>query len=216
MNVDADTAVTVTFFVDYAAATKCEQVLRLGELAEVIRAAVASDKGSLPWLKMARFGTLRNPKGSLRHDRNVIAITGIEADFDGEQIACEQAVEIAEQAGLGCIIYASPSHTASRPRWRVLCPTSTELRRDGGRTRCRASTDCSTGSSRPRAGPSHKPYYFGAVNGNPGRCVHVFEGAAIDELDALALIAIGSRGSRLATGRRASCRASWTKRRCSR
>ncbi len=31
---------------------------------------------ALPWLKLARFGDLLSPKGSLRHDRNVLTIDG--------------------------------------------------------------------------------------------------------------------------------------------
>ena len=67
MTVTADTRVMVTFFDDYAAADKRQQILRLGDLAELIRTTTAGEKENLPWLKLARFGNARSGRGSLRH-----------------------------------------------------------------------------------------------------------------------------------------------------
>ncbi len=120
------TRVTVSFFESVAGDRKRQQEISLPELVELIRETSAPAKDELPWLKLARFGNARTSKGSYRHDRNVIAITGIEADYDAEQIGFDEAVEIAEKAGLLALIYTSPSHTEARPRWRVLCPTSRE------------------------------------------------------------------------------------------
>ena len=114
-------AIPVTFFTDRAAQFKREDVLGPAELARLISDMVAPEKTRLPWLKMARFGDSRSDKKSLRHDANVLAITGIEADYDGEEISFSTAVEIAKKAGVGCIIYTSPSHEPAKPRWRVLC-----------------------------------------------------------------------------------------------
>jgi hypothetical protein len=119
--------IVVTFFDDWAARTKREEELDLSELAARIREAHAPVKAQLPWLKLARFGDRRTSKGCLRHDDNVIAITGVELDYDAGAMPFDRAVEIAEKAGLRALIYASPSYTAAEPRWRILCPLSCEL-----------------------------------------------------------------------------------------
>ena len=76
----APDAVPVTFFTDYAARSKREETLAPAELARKIEQTAAAEKARLPWLKLARFGTIRSDKNSLRHDPNVLAISGIEAD----------------------------------------------------------------------------------------------------------------------------------------
>jgi hypothetical protein len=68
--------IAVTFFGDYAAREKREEALAADELAGRIRTMIAPEKQRLPWLKLARFGFQRSDKNSLRHDANVIAITG--------------------------------------------------------------------------------------------------------------------------------------------
>ena len=44
----------------------------------MIQGARAREKARLPLLKLARFGSTSTSKGSLRHDANVVAVTGIE------------------------------------------------------------------------------------------------------------------------------------------
>ncbi len=44
----------------------------------------------MPWLKLASFGDTKSEKNSLRHDVNV-PVNGIEADYDREQLAMEDA-----------------------------------------------------------------------------------------------------------------------------
>ena len=122
-----DTRLTVTFFTNVAAHTKQEREVSLTGLAKLIQKTSAPAKDRLPWIKLARFGALLSEKGSLRHDRNLITQTGVEADYDDERISFDDAVEIAEKAGLFCLIYTSPSHRPEAPRWRLLCPTSREL-----------------------------------------------------------------------------------------
>jgi hypothetical protein len=119
--------IVVTFFDDWAARTKREEALDLGELTVRIREAHAPTKAQLPWLKLARFGDQRTSRGCLRHDGNVIAITGVELDYDAGVMPFDQAVEIVEKAGLHALIYTSPSYTVAHPRWRILCPLSCEL-----------------------------------------------------------------------------------------
>jgi len=117
----------VTFFADFSATTKTEAYLTLDELAAQIRSAKAATKTSAPWVKLARFGDKRSDKGCLRSDENLLAISGVEADYDGERFEFYKAVDVARCAGLAAILYTSPTHRPERPRWRVLCPSSTEL-----------------------------------------------------------------------------------------
>jgi hypothetical protein len=72
----------------------------------------ATAQWNLPHIKLARFD-----------GRNVIAkISGIEADHVGT-LSIEAAIEIAERAGLRCVICTAPESDG----WRIYCPTSCEL-----------------------------------------------------------------------------------------
>jgi putative DNA primase/helicase len=180
-----DSAMEVTLFRDFAATSKREEVICLRALAERIRATTAPAKDRLPWLKLARFGDVRTDKRSLRHDANVQAITGIEADYDGGEMPFDQAVEIATKADLLCLIYTSPSYTHAMPRWRVLCPTSQELapgKRDHLLGRLNGVFG---GIFSAESWALSQAYYYGSVASNPAHQVELIDGIAIDLLDEL-------------------------------
>lgn len=175
----------VTFFQDYAARHKRERVFTFGLLVDHIRTVTASSKDRLPWLKLARFGSSTSPKGSLRHDANVLAITGIEADYDGEEMPFETAVEIGTKTDLRCIIYTSPSHTAAKPRWRVLCPTSEELP-PRQRTHLLGRLNGAFGGVfSAESWTLSQSYYFGSVASNLDHQVELLDGTPIDQLNEL-------------------------------
>jgi len=182
---------SVTFFDDYAASHKREMALPPVELAELIRITTASDKSTLPWLKLARFGNARSPKGSLRHDRNVIAISGVEADYDGEKITLDEAVEIADKAGLLSVIYTSPSHRNAAPRWRVLAPTSREYPPPERRRLLGRLNGLYRGIFANESWTLSQSYYFGFVLGNPHHHVELVEGQPIDLLHELDQVWLG-------------------------
>src|SRR6516165_938115 len=119
--------IAVTFFANYAARDKSEERLSAAALAELIDAARAPTKDELPWLKLAQFGDRVSKRGSLRWDGNVDWITGVEGDYDAEEVAIARAVEVLRQAGIAAIAYPSPSWREHAPRWRVLCLFSAEL-----------------------------------------------------------------------------------------
>ncbi|MGD2132538.1 MAG: hypothetical protein PVI23_07070 [Maricaulaceae bacterium] len=79
-----------------------------------------------PFLKLARFGDERTELGSLRSNDNMLAISGVEGDYDGELITPEEAAEMLRSAGVVGLIYTTPSHHPEAPRWRVLCPLAQE------------------------------------------------------------------------------------------
>lgn len=122
-----DQPIVLSFFRDEAASTIQVERAPLREMIPTILEMARPLKTDLPWLKLARFGNKRTERQSLRHDANVVAISGIEADYDLEQMTLEEARSRLEQADLAALVYTSPSYRPGHHRWRVLCPTSTEL-----------------------------------------------------------------------------------------
>src|SRR6516164_11684877 len=122
-----DHKVHVTFFRDFAAKDYTTDNLTLLDLRERVLNASARKKDNLPWLKLATFGNNRSQKASLRHDANVQRITGIEIDYDIEEVPFANALTALNELQIGALLYTSPSHSSDKPRWRVLAPTSEPL-----------------------------------------------------------------------------------------
>jgi hypothetical protein len=176
---------SVTFFSDYAAQTKREHAMTLTALAQLIRDTMAPTKDRLPWLKLARFGNAKTKKGSLRHDRNIIAISGVEADYDSEKLGFDYAIEIAEKAGLLAIAYTSPSHQPERPRWRMLCPTSREYPPPDRARLLGRLNGLYRGIFARESWTLSQAYYFGAAGNGAHHLVELIDGQPIDRLDEL-------------------------------
>ena len=182
--------VVVTFFANHAAATKREETLTLEALATLIHSTTANAKEQLPWLKFARFGDTRTEKGSLRHNANVRAITGLEGDYDRGEMSLAEAKDRAARAAIAVIIYPSPSYTPERPKWRVLCPFSQEYppaARDRFMARLSGLFD---GIFSRESWTLSQSYFYGRV-ANPDHHATVFEGTPIDLADQLDEAAIG-------------------------
>ncbi len=194
-----DAHFAVTTFKDFAAATKHEQPWSLRTLAPRIRTITAVKKSSLPWLKLARFGDIRTDKNSLRHDGNVLAITGIEADYDAERMPVAAAVEKLEKAGILSMVYTSPSHTEDTPRWRVLCPTSTELPPDRRAKLMGRLNGLFDGIFSGESWTLSQAYYFGSVNHAPSHVVELIDGTPIDDHDELDAIWTGKPNTSIRT-----------------
>lgn len=159
-----------------------------------------SAKSTCPWVKLARFGEVRSSHNSLRHDENVQEIYGIEGDYDGEVIQPEEAIARLEKANLKVAIYTSPSHTADKPRWRVLAPLSGK-RPPHERAMLLARINGVLGGV--LSGESFtlsQSYYFGRVgDGDTYRLLVSFDnpddGICVDECTELDQIAIGKPSS---------------------
>ncbi|WP_052403016.1 phage/plasmid primase, P4 family [Muricoccus aerilatus] len=180
-----DRRFTVTFFRNYAATDKREEQHSVRSLAGCVQSVTAPRKDQLPWLKLAIFGDIRSDRNSLRHDANVQAISGIEADYDGGEMPFEAAVEIATKADLLCLIYTSPSYAPGNSRWRVLCPTSRELppaQRDHLLGRLNGAFG---GIFSVESWTLSQAYYFGSVERNPEHRVELVDGTPINQLDEL-------------------------------
>ena len=182
---------TVTMFRDYAASTKTEVRTDIEALATRIRASEAQRKDDLPWLKLARFGELRSQKNSLRHDANVVKISGIEGDYDGEKIPFDDAVECLTQQGVASICYTSPSHCENAPRWRALCPLSEELPPGRRNHQMGRLNGLFRGIFAGESWTLSQSFYFGSVNRNPAHRVEVIDGHPIDKHDDLDTIWLG-------------------------
>lgn len=123
-------ALPLTVFKDVFAKAKHERAMTLLGLAKLIRTASAPTKSKLQLLKLATFGDKASKENCLRHDGNVLAISGIEVDYDGEEIPFKEAVATLKERNLIALAYTTPSHTPAKPRWRVLLPTSETLPAD--------------------------------------------------------------------------------------
>jgi hypothetical protein len=192
-----DRAITVTQFRDAGANTLTARTLTARDLAAAIGKARAPDKGALPWIKLATFGDVRTSKGSLRHDSNVAAISGIEGDYDGGAIGVDEARAKLSAAGVAAIIYTSASHTLARPRWRVLAPLATDHAPDARDALCARLNGALGGILAPESFTRSQAYFYGRVDGAADYRVEVIEGRAIDELPGLPTI--GRRGDGTAT-----------------
>lgn len=170
------------------------------ELFEYIKSAGPYQRKDLcPWVKLATFGNLRSGKNSLRNNANVMTITGVEGDYDLEQIQPEHAIEMLERAQVRAIVYTSPSHTSERPRWRVLAPLSKE-HSPSTRSALLARINGVLGGI--LAGESFtlsQSYYFGRVEGVEYKILATYddltEGWCVDELDELDNTAIRKQGA---------------------
>jgi hypothetical protein len=191
-------AAAVTFFADAGAQGKHEEALSAGALAVRIHAATAATKNALPWLKLARFGDRRSDKGSLRHNDNLLACTGIEADYDAGRVAFQTVVDHLRNVSINAIAYTSPSYAPAFPKWRVLCPFSQELPPDQRARMLGRLAGVLAGIGAELAGESwtlSQAYFFGSVNGNPAHQVALLEGTPIDLRDDLDAGAVGKPNS---------------------
>jgi hypothetical protein len=117
-----DHPIRLTVFPNRGGRELYEVTISLRNLAARAAEPAGAEKSKLPLIKLAVFGDSRTDQNCLRHDDNVLETTGIEADYDGEVIPPELMVEVLERAGIAALVYTTPSHTPTRPRWRALAP----------------------------------------------------------------------------------------------
>ena len=181
----------VTFFENVFGRDLTSEDLALDELFDRIQNTRAPSKSALPLLKLAQFGSKRTPpdptnpnKGnSLRHDANVVSVSGIEVDYDGEEMPFQEAVDRLEAADIAFIAYTSPSHTAAKPRWRVLCSLS-KPHPPADRARYVDWINGLLGGALSRESwASSQIFYFGGINGPPAEMYLGDSERCIDEAD---------------------------------
>lgn len=191
---EAEPKVHVTFFQDKSGSKFTTETLTLSELRERVLNSSRRRKDTLPLLKLAMFGQKRSAEGSLRHNANVLQITGVEMDYDGEQIAFAIAFEALKLMGISALIYTSPSHSDVAPRWRIIAPTSRpcppEVR---ARLVARINGFMKAELRCPEVAEGEsftlsQPYYYGWVCDapKPAHRAEVVQGRFIDKCDDLA------------------------------
>jgi hypothetical protein len=119
--------IVITTFRDHLAKKRERQHWSLPELREIVLQTCADTKKKLPWLKCADFGEKKTDKGSLRHDANVVSVSGVELDYDAKLISIEEVVARLKQSRIRALVYTSPSNTKTLFKWRVVAPFSKEL-----------------------------------------------------------------------------------------
>jgi hypothetical protein len=159
--------IEVTFFRNQYARKQWRERVSLYDLQRLIQATTKSAKGKLPWLKFATFGDKPTKANCLRHNANVLSITGIELDYDAKEMTLDAAIAIAKGAQLLALFYTSASYTEAAPKWRILLPTSKPLP-PGERAKLVARVNGVYGGIfAPESFNLSTSYYFGAVNNNP-------------------------------------------------
>lgn len=184
-------APVVTVFADrHGKRITASRAMDMREVERVIRTARAAvDKASLPLLKLATFGDVKSDTGALRHDGNVVLVSGIEGDYDGERVPMQAGAEALRALGLAALLYTSASHTPDAPRWRVLVPLATPLEGTPDQIRHQRSHWCGVlnailgGVLSRESFTLSQSYFFGAIQGNAAPDIMRLEGRCLDQLE---------------------------------
>jgi hypothetical protein len=180
--------IVVTTFRDQLA-KECErQHWSLPEMRDIVLRTCADTKKKLPWLKCVEFGEKKTDKGSLRHDANVVSVSGVELDYDAKLISIEEVVARLEKLGVRALVYTSPSNTKTEFKWRVVAPLSKE-QPPKGREKYAKRLASAIGINFDRASFTlSQSFYYGRAldNDNVDHKAFVVDGDFIDLRDDLA------------------------------
>ena len=191
---NAGLEITVTHFTNLAAASKTETHKPWTEFVdEIENVRRYTSKAACPLFKLATFGDRRSSLNSLRHDSNVLAVSGLEGDYDSGIVSIAEAGERLMFAGVEAVLYSSPSNTDQAPRWRVVCPFSHEYPPAERRRFVARLNGVLGGILAPESFALSQAYYVGRVNGSPYLTRHV-GGRGIDELDDIAVDSAPKQG----------------------
>ena len=197
-NSGCDLPLAVSMFADVKAQRIEPNHLSLRQLQDRLNSTTARDKAALPLVKLATFGDARTDKGSLRHDANLLRVSGVEGDYDAGAVSPRQAAERLRQAGIAALIYTTPSHTAEAPRWRVLAPLTRPVAPAEREALCARLNGALGGILAAESFTPSQSYYFGAVTGRPVESVLV-EGQPLDRVSGVASIGPQSKPVRSTT-----------------
>ena len=182
MSAPADPPFMVTFFPSQSAQSKTERKVTLQELADLISQTHAPTKAQLPWFKLGFFGDKRTDKNCLRSNANLRWVSGLEADYDQEQIGFDQAVGVLDRAGVRSLIYTSASHTWKQPRWRVLCPFDLGTQPDQRNKHLARLNGLFGGVFSGESWTLSQAFYYGRVD-TPKEPGGIVEGVRVVEID---------------------------------
>jgi hypothetical protein len=191
---------SLTIFTDVKATNKETWTGTLDDLGNLILATSAPEKSKLPLLSGCSFGTALNSQGCLRHNANVERVFAIVADYDGEALAFDAAVGLIAGAGLTALLYTSASHTALKPRWRVLCPLSAPCTPADYSGLMGRLNGILGGVLARESWIISQSFFYGFVTDSPDQDLQILSGAYIDLRDDLDAGAIGKPGGKGVAG----------------
>lgn len=185
-----DRLITVTRFERMSAKTKEEAFLSTRDFASHIETVWATSKELLPWYKAARFGDVRTAKDCLRSNANMLCCDGAEADYDAGTIPVGEAAERMCAAGVGCLVYTTPSSTDMCQKWRIFAPFSTTLPPAERARHVARINGIFDGALDGASFSISQSFYAGNITGKQPILTLLVDGRAIDlaaDLDATAL-----------------------------
>lgn len=186
-NSGCDLPLAVSMFADVKAQRIEPNHLTLRQLQDRLKSTTARDKATLPLVKLATFGDARTEKGSLRHDANLLRVSGVEGDYDAGAVSPQDAAERLRQAGIAALIYTTPSHTADAPRWRVLAPLARPVAPAEREALCARLNGALGGILAAESFTPSQSYYFGGLAERPPESFLV-EGQPLDRVSGVASI----------------------------
>lgn len=186
-NSGCDLPLAVSVFADVKAQRIEPNHLSLRQLQDRLNSTTARDKAALPLVKLATFGDVRSVHNSLRHDANLLRVSGVEGDYDAGAVSPQDAAERLSQAGIAALIYTTPSHTAEAPRWRVLAPLARPVAPAEREALCARLNGALGGILAAESFTPSQSYYFGSTAARPVESVLV-EGQPLDRVSGVASI----------------------------
>jgi len=154
-------------------------------------------KQACPLIKLASFGDKLSPVrvdadgrkrgGVLRHAANMLEVSGVELDYDAEQMQPAAAAAMLQLYGITAVVYTSPSHTATAPRWRVLAPLSRAYPPEARREFVARINAVLGGVCADESYVMAQAFYIGRVAGAEYEC-HVAVGQPVDQLPNLPVV----------------------------
>jgi hypothetical protein len=186
-----------TTFDNFSALEKIEATGSWGDFVNLIKNPKNYPaKAACPWIKLATFGNGSRHSGCLRHDANVVAVTGIEGDYDGEKLSIRDARDTLNVCGVRAVLYTSASHTTDKPRWRVLLPLSRPHSPGERHALVARLNGLLGGVLAPESFTLSQSYFFGRVVGTAYEAYET-QGDCIDEIGMYELGAIGPKPPKL-------------------
>lgn len=116
----------LTIFPNPQATELSQREMTWPKFIRMLRGLKPRNKKASLLIKLATFTGEPNGTGCLRYDVAVVAVTGIEGDYDAGAVTAEEACERLQHHGLLAVVVTTHSHTADFPRWRVFAPLAVD------------------------------------------------------------------------------------------
>jgi len=150
-------------------------------VAQCVAPPTYPSKQDCPLIKLATFGEQRTERGSLRHSANILTVSGVELDYDAGTVTPSDAAGLLALMGIEALVYTSPSHTSTAPRWRVLAPLSREYAPENRREFVGRINAALGGICAAESYVMVQSFYIGRVDGVEYECIPI-DGQCVDLL----------------------------------